>query len=78
MKEYFTESESFWTIGLTCKRLFTLCRQVLNDVVVFPLPVDFEDQSEKRLDELLKVKQKLRNFMFSTSNYIKMKLFFGE
>ena len=70
MKEYFTESESFWTIGLTCKKYFKLCRHVLNDVIVFPLSVDSEDQSEKRLEEFLKVNKNLRNFMFrNDSNF---------
>ena len=55
MKEYFTEGEAFWTLGLTCKYLFMLSRQILNDVIVFPLPVDFEDQSDKRLEEFLQV-----------------------
>jgi hypothetical protein len=76
MKEYFNDSEAFWTLGLTCKRHFKLCRQALNDVIVFPLSVDFEDQSEKRLDEFLKVNKDLRNFMFVNESNFKYELDF--
>ena len=68
LKNYFSESECIWTIGLTCKRLFKLCREILNDVIVFPLPVDFEDQSDMRLAEFLKVNLFQRHFMFQISH----------
>ena len=76
MKEYFIDSESFWTIGLTCKRNFKLCRQVLNDVIVFPLSVEIEAQSEKMLEEFLKVNKNLRYFMFFNESNIKYGLHF--
>ena len=54
-------SEAFWTIGLTCQRLLTLSRKIVNDIIYYPLPLDFEDQSEARLHELLKVKGANKN-----------------
>ena len=75
MCNYFSgKTEAFWTIGLTCCRFFELARNLLEDIIEFPLPSDSNDQSNARLEELLKVKDAevvelnpQRSFMFSKS-----------